>query len=371
MSARGWALAAALALGVGPAPGAVAATSATLEAARAQLAEAGAGLAGAREAEVSSAELVKAIADYEAALAALRAVVIEAGGQERELALALAGRREEIMQLVATLQTVGRVRMPPPALHPAGPLDAARAGMVLAQAAPALRAEAEEVAELMAALDRARTVQQAGLSELAAGLVALEAAREDMAARMPATPPAPDPALVALVRESDTLTALAAGLAGPATEAAAPAEGTLAWPVAGRILLGFNEPDGGGARRPGIQLGAPALSLVVAPAAGTVRYAGPFLDFGYVVVLQIEGGALLVLAGVAELNVATGTEVARGDLLGRLGGRTLGVEEYVMLPHAETGAGALETLYIEIRQGRGPVDPEPWFDGGSGWEGDR
>ena len=32
-----------------------------------------------------------------------------------------------------------------------------------------------------------------------------------------------------------------------------------------------------------------------------------------------------------------------------------------MLPQSETGAGGGETLYIEIRHGRGPVDPEPWF----------
>ena len=181
---------------------------------------------------------------------------------------------------------------------------------------------------------------------------------------------------MAAVRGSDTLTALVAALAGPGTDAAGGQAGGLVRPVPGRILLGFNEPDGGGVRRPGIVVGAPALSLVAAPAAGTVRYAGPFLDFGYVVVLETDAGEprgalVVVLAGLAQLNVVTGAAVGQGDLLGLLGGRNLTVEEYVMLPHAETGAGALETLYIEVRHGRGPVDPEPWFGDENGWKDDR
>jgi murein DD-endopeptidase MepM/ murein hydrolase activator NlpD len=247
---------------------------------------------------------------------------------------------------------------------------------MLAHATPALAAEAEELADLLRAVETARALQQGGLSDLAAGLVALETARGALAQRMPA--PAPggpeDPALVAAVRGSDTLTALAAALAPP-DGGAEPAEvpaGALLRPVPGRLLLGFNQPDAGGVRRPGIVVGAPSLSLVAAPAAGTVRYAGPFLEFGYVVVVETSPGTLVALAGLARLGTATGAEVERGELLGVLGGRNLAVEEYVMLPHAETGAGALETLYIEVRHGRGPVDPEPLFGGtANGWEDDQ
>jgi len=35
-------------------------------------------------------------------------------------------------------------------------------------------------------------------------------------------------------------------------------------------------------------------------------------------------------------------------------------------PAPEQGTGPGETLYIEIRQGRGPVDPEPLFQGDNG-----
>jgi septal ring factor EnvC (AmiA/AmiB activator) len=133
------------------------------------------------------------------------------------------------------------------------------------------------------------------------------------------------------------------------------------WPVRGEVLRGFDEPDAAGVRRPGVVLRAAPLSLVRAPADATVRYAGPFLEYGYVVVLETGPETMVVLAGLAQLRVGAGTAVGRGEPLGLLGGRPLGVEEYVMLPQSDTGAGGSETLYIEVRQGRGPVDPEPLF----------
>jgi septal ring factor EnvC (AmiA/AmiB activator) len=136
----------------------------------------------------------------------------------------------------------------------------------------------------------------------------------------------------------------------------------LQWPVAGEVLRRFNEPDAAGVRRPGVVLVAPALALVRAPATAVVRYAGPFLEYGYVVVLEPDRDTMVVLAGIAQLQVQTGETVDRGDLVGLLGGRPLDVEETVM-PDAGTGAGMSETLYIEIRNGQGPVDPEPLFDG--------
>jgi septal ring factor EnvC (AmiA/AmiB activator) len=119
-------------------------------------------------------------------------------------------------------------------------------------------------------------------------------------------------------------------------------------------------------RRPGLIVGTAPLALVTAPADGLVRYAGPFLEYGYVVVLEPDAETMVVLAGLARLQVATGATVRRGDLLGLMGGRPPDVEEYVMLPEAETGAGAGETLYIEVRRGKGPVDPEPLLVGQNG-----
>jgi septal ring factor EnvC (AmiA/AmiB activator) len=131
------------------------------------------------------------------------------------------------------------------------------------------------------------------------------------------------------------------------------------------VLHRFGEEDAAGVRRSGIVVGAAPFALVSAPADGIVRYAGPFLEYGYVVVLEPDSTTMLVLAGLSRLQVANGDTVRRGDLLGLLGGREAGVEEYVM-PLESDGAGNSETLYIEVRQGRGPVDPEPLFVGEDG-----
>ena len=131
------------------------------------------------------------------------------------------------------------------------------------------------------------------------------------------------------------------------------------------MALRFEERDAGGVRRPGVTMAAPPLALVSAPADAAVRYAGPFLDYGYVVVLEPDPATLVVLAGMAQLNVTAGATVRRGELLGLLGGRARSAEEYV-IPRTSAGADGTETLYIEIRHGQGPVDPEPWFSGGNG-----
>ncbi len=131
--------------------------------------------------------------------------------------------------------------------------------------------------------------------------------------------------------------------------------------MTGRPLRGFGEPDAAGVRRPGLLVEAAPLALVTAPAAADVRYAGPFLDYGYVVVLQPRADVLLVLAGLATLETRTGARVGSGELLGLLGGRPLDAQEYLMLGQAQTGETPAETLYIELRHGQGPVDPTTWF----------
>ena len=176
-----------------------------------------------------------------------------------------------------------------------------------------------------------------------------------------------------MARDSASLTALAAALAktagapqAPAPAAAPPGAAPFVWPAAGQVIHHFNEPDAAGVRRPGIVLAAAPFTLVTAPADAVVRYAGPFLEYGAVVVLEPDSATLLVLAGLDRLQVRTGAEVRKGDLLGLLGGAGTDVEETVMSSDADRGSGAGETLYIEVRHGQGPVDPEPLFSGEDG-----
>jgi septal ring factor EnvC (AmiA/AmiB activator) len=311
---------------------------------------------------------VAAVSAREAALPALRADVIGAAEEERALRLALAAQRAEITSLLAALQAVGRAPDTGAALHPDGPLAAARARAMLAPLRPALAEEASALADELAAIDAVRQRYRDSMAALDAGLASLATAHDALRAALDAEPPLPGPdaATAALIRESDTLTALAAALAEGDAVPPDPGPRDLIWPVAGQVVIGFGGRDAGGERRPGIVIAAPPQALVTAPTDAVVRYAGPFLDYGYVAVLAPEPGTLVVLAGLAELHVRAGDTLRHGDLVGLLGGRTPAAEDYLMLTETGTGAGAEETLYVEIRHGTGPVDPEPWFTGGNG-----
>ncbi len=260
-----------------------------------------------------------------------------------------------------------------PSLHPQGPLAAARAGAMLERLDPALKAEAGTLAAQVRALAGRPRAYGQGSDQLAAGLDKLAAAHAALASAMArAAPPLTDPgvpAVTMMARDSASLTALAAALAETPGAPPPPADagrGASAGRSPAPSFPASTRPTPPASAGPGLVLGAPPQSLVSAPADAVVRYAGPFLEYGFVVVLEPAPETMLVLAGLERLQVATGATVKRGDFLGLLGGRPLDVEEYVMLPDADTGSGGSETLYIEVRQGRGPVDPEPLFAGENG-----
>ena len=74
-----------------------------------------------------------------------------------------------------------------------------------------------------------------------------------------------------------------------------------------------SEPDAAGVRRPGLVMRrAAAGARSRAPADAVVRYAGPFLEYGYVVVLEPDAETMVVLAGLAQVRVRTGAQVAAG-----------------------------------------------------------
>lgn len=339
-----------------------------LEAAQTRLAEAETALAAARKAENRTAALGLAVEVYEAALADLRSAVVAAGVREREIALDLALRRTRTSGLLAALQGIARAPDGTARLHPEGALAAARTTAMLAHLRPRLEAEAQLLSEKLEARAAAQQVQQAGFAALTEGLASIAAARGELAGEVVATSqdagPEPDAALAAAARESDTLEALAAALGGRARTAQA--DGALAWPVRGSVLRGFEAPDGAGVRHPVLVLDAPPQAVVRAPGSGRVRYAGPFLDYGQVVALRLDGGATVLLAGLSEVAARAGARVAAGAPLGVLGGRTPVPEEYVTLTEGGAEGGAGQTLHILMVGERGPMDPAPWFGAENG-----
>ncbi|MBP7003486.1 peptidoglycan DD-metalloendopeptidase family protein [Amaricoccus sp.] len=322
--------------------------------------------------------LVAALRQQEAALAALRGSVRAAGENERALTEAFDADRGVVQRLLATLEAMSLAADGAPAPHPGGPLAAARAERLIGWLKPALETRARGLADRVRQLEAAQAQEEADLAALTDGLARLARGRSALVAALDADRAAEQEGAMQVglaardappefAREADNLSALAARLAalsGPA--AAAPAPVPLRWPVMGTLRSEFEAKDSAGVRRPGLVVEAAPLSLVVAPADGVVRYAGPFLEYGYVVVLEPRADVLVVLAGLATLETKAGERVRAGDLLGLLGGRELDAQEYLMLAEAGNGETGAETLYIELRHGKGPVDPAPWFAGANG-----
>ena len=124
---------------------------------------------------------------------------------------------------------------------------------------------------------------------------------------------------------SATATALAA-LSGPLPRPGEPSDPPLSWtggtapyrvPVTGKLVTGFGEvsADAGVTSR-GLTWAVPGGADIAAPAAGKIAFAGPFRDYGKIVVIDHGGGWSTVLIGLGTLSVATGQRVGQGALLG-------------------------------------------------------
>jgi murein hydrolase activator len=119
----------------------------------------------------------------------------------------------------------------------------------------------------------------------------------------------------------------------------------LLWPARGKIVRHFgtlvHERSKAMLSRRGIDLEVDDHCAVTAPAAGTVRYAGPIRGLDHGVILD-HGAYLTVIAKLGEVALPVGAPVGAGDRLGR---------------------AARHRVYVEVRVKLGPgglpIDPEP------------
>lgn len=370
------ALALILTLGLGGGPLAAEDTETVLAARHAAqaLAEAAVALEESRAARDRVAALTRVVRAYEDGLAALRAGLRGAILREREITARFEARRAEIVQLTGALAGMEQNRGPLLLLHPAGPVGTARSGMLVADLTLAMQAEAARLSDDLRDVALLRSLQEGAVATLNAGLSGAQEARLELSRALaergavPGQDEAERQALAAILESADTLESFAEGLTwltpgqdGGGEPAFDTARGALPWPVAGQVLRRFNEQDAAGVARPGVVVAAAPQALVTAPAAGTVRYAGPLLNYGNVIVLEPAPGYLLVMAGLEVLQAATGQVVAAGAPLGLMGGTWQNAADVLGWAQEGGGEAGQEALYIELRESGAPVDPAPWF----------
>lgn len=318
--------------------------------------------------------LTRTVRAYEGGLKAMREGLRRAAIREQALARELQAREVEIARLLGALQSMGHAPAPVLLLHPAGAVGTARSGLILAEVAPALNARAEALRDRLQEVSVLRALQDSAAERLREGLAGAQEARAALSRAIADRTGLPrrfseDPMKTALlIAATETLEGFAGGLSKIAVDEApgslpgiADRKGALALPVRGRILRRAGEADAAGIARPGIVISTRPRALVTTPAAATLRYRGPLLDFGNVAILEPQAGLLLVFAGLDVVYGKIGEVLPGGSPVGLMGGPDLDAGEILPRPGTATGAELSESLYIEVRQDNSPVDPETWF----------
>jgi septal ring factor EnvC (AmiA/AmiB activator) len=303
--------------------------------------------------------------------------------------------RAEQTHLLGTLLYLARHPPDRPTHAPAGAIERVRGELLLKEVLPALRDEARALSseiERVAALRQDIATRQGelvsareALAKDREHLAALTAHRLELTGRILPEETGGNARIAALGREASDIGELIKrseaaaerrdkelvararaalpkalkAMAGSVTAATAdptrprglrafdPPHSALQMPVIGTIARRFGDADAAGtAAGPpsqGLSLAAIPGAEAVAPFAGRVIYAGPFGNFG--LVLIIRHGALYhsLLAGLGRVDTKADQWVLAGEPVGAM----------------DKAAGG--TLYFELRRDGRPVDPQPWL----------
>lgn len=318
--------------------------------------------------------LTETIQAFETGLAAMRDGLRMATLREAQLSAELQAREQDIAQLLGVIQTIETTAPPVLMLHPSGPLGAARTGMMLSEVTPGLTAKAQSLAADLQEVQTLRQLQQSAADTLAHGLRGVQDARTRLSEAIAERTDLPrrfveDPVRTAiLISSTETLDGFASGLseisAGEIAEtrvSVTDQKGGITLPVQGVLLRSAGETDAAGVTRPGLVLGTRPRALVTTPTDATIRYRGPLLDLGNLVILEPQPGLLFVFSGMQEVYGQAGQVIPKGTPVGLMPGQMPEIGAITSTSGEGTGTDRTETLYIEVRQDNTPVDPESWF----------
>jgi murein hydrolase activator len=321
---------------------------------------------------------------------------------EREQALrtSLEQRRGVIAEILAALQRIGR--RPPSGLmmRADDALQSVRSAMMLGAVLPEMRQQAEVLAADLAELVHLRQQTAAERDRLARDLFVLADERQHLSVFIEERQKRLGEAEQALseerqraaqlARQAENLTQLitkleqgldtaarAARAARASEEAKAPggrpdlaalkdpgrlapaiafasAKGTLPLPANGARIKEFGAADGLGGTEKGVSISARPGGQITAPCDGWVVYAGPFRNYGQLLILNAGGGYHVLLAGMERISVDLGQFVLTGEPVAVMGD---GAQSAV----AKAGGVSQPVLYVEFRKDGVPVDPGPWW----------
>ena len=101
----------------------------------------------------------------------------------------------------------------------------------------------------------------------------------------------------------------------------AKAKGTLPLPVNGVRIREFGASDGLGGNEKGLSIATRPGAQITAPCDGWVVYAGPFRNYGQLLILNAGDGYHVLLAGMERISVDLGQFVVTGEPVAVMGSR--------------------------------------------------
>ncbi len=358
--------------------------------------------AEARDKELSALQkqmisTAQALQEAETKITGIAEEIIRLEKEEKELAGSLKDQQEDLSDVLGALQSLERSRPPALLVTPDNANNAARAAMLLAEAAPALEGKAaelrqslEQLSDMRASLENERASYEKTNEEISDRRIVLselldkKRKERDVAASLAAAaqketaalasrakslreilerlehfaraitprikPPKPQPAKPnAPGGPASSLTAKAPSPKPPRAKpdftpsrSFASLKGALKPPVTGEMIgkFGARRPEGG--KFDGVRFLTRDKAIVTAPFEADVVFARSWDPIGNLIVLDAGAGYHILLIGVSAFLIEEGQEVAAGEPIGAM-------------------SGDQARLDVEIRKNGEPVDPAQWL----------
>ncbi len=126
-------------------------------------------------------------------------------------------------------------------------------------------------------------------------------------------------------------------------------------PGTGEVVRHFGEGEAAGTAK-GLSIRTRPGAQIVAPADGTVMFAGPFKGYGQILIIDHGGGYHSLLAGIGRIAGAVGQRVVAGEPVGTMASAAASVGGTT-----GTGSDGATSLYLELRRQGQPVNPLPFM----------
>lgn len=331
----------------------------------------------AREAEMTKASLIdlaQQLQSHESNATALEERIDALEQEEVEKAANLDTRRQDLVELLATLERLGNRPAALALMQPTKALDTVRTANLLSTLVPQvearaaeLRLELDDLKEIRSDLVRDRKALDVTLNDMHSAEAAMKALRDRQISQSKKATQDADQhakAIKKLADEAKSLNELIEKIIArnmsrnrpeniaklKATLNMAAARGTLTLPARGKITERFGTKQTVGTSK-GLRIETRGDAQVVSPYDGEVIFADEFRDYGLILIIAHGSEYHSLVAGLEEIYPSVGDWLLEGEPIG------------LMAPDRINGAGnsIKPRLYLEIRRKNVPINPSPWF----------